>query len=81
MFRAPWIFLPAAVISCVISPAAVWLAGHVGAVSLVRRDRARRHSSRQHGRPGLLPWNTSPARMLMGDGGSLFIGAVVLKPH
>ena len=26
---------------------------------------------------GFLPWNTSPARMFMGDGGSLFIGAVI----
>ena len=27
---------------------------------------------------GFLPWNTSPARMFMGDGGSLFIGAVLV---
>jgi UDP-GlcNAc:undecaprenyl-phosphate/decaprenyl-phosphate GlcNAc-1-phosphate transferase len=27
---------------------------------------------------GFLPWNTSPARMFMGDGGSLFIGSVIV---
>ena len=39
MIRAFWIFLAAAVISCVISPAAAWLAGQVGAVSLPADDR------------------------------------------
>jgi UDP-GlcNAc:undecaprenyl-phosphate GlcNAc-1-phosphate transferase len=30
------------------------------------------------GLAGFLPWNTSPARLFMGDGGSLFIGAVIV---
>jgi UDP-GlcNAc:undecaprenyl-phosphate GlcNAc-1-phosphate transferase len=39
MLEAVWIFLAAAGISCVISPAAAWLAVRVGAVSLPAHDR------------------------------------------
>src|SRR5262245_27509605 len=39
MARAPWIFLAAAAISCLISPVAAWVAVRLGIVSLPANDR------------------------------------------